>query len=210
VGYYEYLAGLLAPLGIYELNEGAGADELRAIGAQMDRLFAEFEEFGRELMPLTANAYGLSGFETLFPYKPAYITTEDRKRAVMALLRIRNGYFTLEAMCDTIRGCGINAIVAEGREPMTAVVTFPDNWGIPEGFERIRYRIEQILPCHLAIVYDFLYSSWSLIQEGIHTWRELEELCQCWRELEVYHGVDSGYRDSDPGGAGSGDNTPAY
>lgn len=64
------------------------------------------------------------------PIRPAYITTEDERNAVMALLRIRRGCFTLQMLQDTLSGCGISASIAESGTAMTSAVTFPKNRGI--------------------------------------------------------------------------------
>lgn len=186
MGYYDYLKGLLEPLGIYDLENHAGASELKGIGAQLDEVFDGLEEFGREVLPLTASGYGLSDIEELFPYRPSFITMEDRRRAVMALLRIRNGCFTVDALCDTLSGCGINAVVTERETPMSVEVTFPDNLGIPDEIDKLKQRIEQILPCHLEVNYRYIYATWGDIMAGISSWKSLQELCGSWKALETF------------------------
>lgn len=186
MGYYDYLCGLLEPLGIYNLSDGAGAAELMSIGAQLDEIFKSLEEFGWEGIPLTAQGEGLARLEELFPYRPSYITAEDRRRAVMALLRIRGGYFTVEALCDTLSGCGINAVASECSEPMTVEISFPDNRGIPEDIDQLKLRIEQILPCHLRVIYRYIYALWHEFETGVPDWHSLQELCGSWRALEIF------------------------
>lgn len=85
MGYRDYLAGLLQPLGIYDLESGVGAAELEAVGEKMDEVFSELELLERELLPVTAESYGLLSYEGLFPYRAAYITSEDRYRAVRSV-----------------------------------------------------------------------------------------------------------------------------
>lgn len=186
LGYFNYFKELLAPLGIYDLESGAGKSELELIGCELDRIYDALEEFGREAVPLTAESYGLLNYEELFPYMPSYITTQDRQRAATALLRIRNGCFTASALCDTLRGCGINAVVAESEKHMTVVVSFPDNRGIPDGIDALKQRIEQILPCHLDIEYHYNYSVWNELMKLLPDWKALEAKCPTWRELEIY------------------------
>lgn len=185
MGYYDYLKALLEPLGAYDLSEGAGAAELKLLGAELDRVFQSLEELGNELLPLTASGYGLEAYEKLLRTPPAYITQEDRRRAVTALLMIRIGCFTQATLSDNLAGCGINARVSESAEPMTVQVSFPDNMGIPEGMDSLRERIESILPCHLEIQYVFNYSSWERIMARLSTWGDVERLCRSWRELEI-------------------------
>lgn len=186
LAYVDYLKQLLEPTGIYDLDSGIGACELAVIGAQLDEIFSELELLGREAILASAEDLGLRKYEELLPYRPAYITMQDARRAVMALLRIREGCFTLDALNDTLGGCGIDAAISEGETAQTAVVKFPSNRGIPEGFEGLKKRIEQIIPCHIAAQYIFLYTLWSEIMAKLPSWGALESKVKSWKELEIY------------------------
>ena len=50
---------------------------------------------------------------------------------------------------------GIPAQVEETEDPLEVVVSFPGVEGIPAGFEQTKARIEEILPCHLLVKYQF-------------------------------------------------------
>jgi len=186
VSYARYLRELLAPLRIYDLENGAGAAELDAAGTLMDALLDELLVQERESCPATATDYGLSRYEELLPYTPAYITPEDRRNALHALLRIDGCSFTPTDLQNTVAGCGIEAVVQETDTPFTVEVHFPQNRGIPEDFPQIRSRIEQILPCHLEVVYVFIYFLWHELETHLLTWAQLEESVKSWKELEVY------------------------
>ena len=58
-------------------------------------------------------------------------------------------------MNDTIRGCGLPARVEETGDPLKVKVVFPETAGIPAGFSAVQDRIEEILPCHLQVEYQF-------------------------------------------------------
>ena len=45
--------------------------------------------------------------------------------------------------------------VEETEDPLEVVVSFPGVEGIPAGFEQTKARIEEILPCHLLVKYQF-------------------------------------------------------
>ncbi|MGI5986120.1 MAG: DUF2313 domain-containing protein [Clostridiales bacterium] len=186
MGYSEYLKTMLQPLGIYDLTEGVGAEEIAVIGKQLDDVFNALEELGRESVLVQAESYGLQMYEEILPYRPAYITVEDQRRAILALLRIRGGCFTLDMLQDTIGGCGIEASIEEGEEPMTAVVRFVNNRGIPDGFDRLKRRIEEIVPCHIYVQYMFIYSTWQDLMNKLPNWAAIEERTNSWREFEIY------------------------
>ena len=186
MSYAQYLRELLAPLRIYDLKTGAGAAELDAAGELLDRLCQEFLTQERESCTATAMDHGLSRYEELLPYTPAYITPEDRRRALNALLRIDGCSFTPEDLQNTVAGCGIQAVVQETGTPFTVEVHFPRNRGIPDGFPQIQKRIEQILPCHLEVLYVFIYFLWHELEANLRTWAQLEAEAPTWKALEVY------------------------
>ncbi len=185
MGYYDYLKDMLRPLGFYELETGAGAAELEVIGAQLDEVFSELEVLSREALLCTAESYGIESYERLLPYRPAYITTEDARRALSALLLIRGGCFTQPRLQAALAGCGLRAEVCQGEGELTASVSFPYNRGIPEGFDRLKRRIEEIIPCHLAVEYVFIYTKWGELMALLRSWENAEERGLSWREMEI-------------------------
>ncbi|MDR0951461.1 MAG: YmfQ family protein [Oscillospiraceae bacterium] len=186
MAYFEYLKELLAPTGLYELELGVGAAELMALGQQLDLIFESLEEFNLEKLPTTAQGYGLASIEQLLPSVPLYDTPEDRRRALAAMLRIRGGYFSLQALRDTLIGCGVDTIVNESETPMSVEVSFPGTRGVPDEIEGLRQKVEQILPCHLAVIYAFAYLLWARLHEVFGSWVQLESSCANWKELEAY------------------------
>lgn len=186
LGYTDYLKQMLLPLGVYDLEEGIGAEEIRVIGKQLDEIFETLEELGRETVTAQAESYGLKNYEALLPYTPAYITTQDERNSVMALLRIRGGCFTRGLLEETLSGCGISASIAESDTAMTVTVGFPKNRGVPEGFDVLKLRVEEIVPCHLAVEYRFTYSTWLELMVKLQSWSDISENTCCWRELEIY------------------------
>lgn len=189
MGYYNYLKKMLEPVEVYDLENGAGAQELFVLGTELDGVFDTLEEIRRELSPLTAQSYGIQKLLAILPYRPEFDTLENSARALMALLRIRQGCFTTEMLQDTLSGCGIRATVSEDAVPMTLLVRFPENRGIPEGFEKLKERIESILPCHLAVNYRFIYASWGELMAGLKTWAQVQQENDCWKAAEIYQNL---------------------
>lgn len=186
MSYTDYLKEILIPLNIYDLAGGVGAEELELIGTQMDAVFDALEEIRREAFLTTAEGYGLTDFEALLPFTPAWLTKDDERRAVMALLRIRGGCFSQSMLQDTISGCGLQATIEEGSAAMTTVVRFPHNRGVPEDFERLRKRVEEIVPCHLETDFVFIYTTWEELMEKLPTWGDAESRVGTWKMIEIY------------------------
>lgn len=118
------------------------------------------------------------------PFVPAFVTTEGRRQAIAALLRIGSASFTVAAINDTIAGCGIPAVVEEAETAMTVYVSFPGQCGEPDGLEALQARIAQIIPCHLAIEYVFVFVTWEELEALFGTWEEIEAAGGSWRVLQ--------------------------
>ena len=117
-----------SPWGSTDLSEGKiNRAELAVYGTQMDLGADHLEDSGREMCPATAEGFGLERVEELLPYRPASNNLELRRAALAALLRIGGDSFTLEAVNDTLAGCGINAKARETESPsyVTGGRTFP-------------------------------------------------------------------------------------
>ena len=142
------------------------------------------EEVQREMLICTAEGRGLEAIEALLARKPVAASLERRRAALAALLRIGGDSFTLTAINDNLKGCGLNAVASETETPGVVEVRFPDVPGIPDGFESMRAILEDILPCHLDIRYVYWYITWALMEERFATWGDIEKLGPTWEELE--------------------------
>ena len=181
----ECLRDLLRPLGVYDLSAPFNGGELDVQGEQLDKLMAWLEKIQQESSLATAEDWGVEYIAKLFLRRP--VATEPRKlaAALAALLRIGGDSFTLEAINDTISGCGVPAVVKEtGREQVS--VSFPGVAGEPENFPELKKIIEDILPAHLGIRYDFWYLTWTELEANFHSWQEIEDKNLSWAQLETF------------------------
>ena len=183
--YAKELQELLRPLGLYAVDGGISGGELVSIGAALDAVWAALERGEREALPLTAEDEGLHAWETLLPFVPASRSLEERRAAVAALLRIDGAGFTPAAINGTLAGCGIPAAVRETETPLTLRVVFPGSRGIPEAFDALRERIEQILPCHLGLSYVFAFLLWTELEALFSAWSTADAAALPWAELEL-------------------------
>ena len=182
----EYLAALLRPLGVYDLRRGTvNRGELAAYGARLDHAEEELNETEREMSLCTAESFGLERIEQLLPYRPVCETAGQRREALAALLRIGGDSFTPEAVTATLRGCGVNARAEEGSRPGYVKIYFPDVAGIPEGFHRLRFIIEEILPSHVDVTYVFWYNTWAQVAGRHPAWGDCIETGLSWYGLAI-------------------------
>lgn len=175
---------LLRPLGPYQ-NQGVySAGELEGEGQALDGVLSALDQLQQEAMLDTAAGYGLEEIEELLVHRPVAGTAAGRRAALSALLRIGGDSFTLAAINDNLKGCGLNAAVSETETPGVVEVRFPDVPGIPDGFEQLKKIIEDILPCHLQVTYVYWYITWQLMEERFSTWGDIEAGDYTWEELE--------------------------
>lgn len=179
------LKELLRPLGVYKLEDSFLGAELDSLGKTLDGVQEQIEEMQREMCLTTARSEGVERMAALFARRPVTQDTDQMVAALAALARIGGDSFTLEAINDTIVGCGLNAVVSERSEPGVVAVRFPDVAGIPEGFARMRTIIEDILPAHLLVQYLFWYQTWEELNGRQLTWQNIHDQSMTWEAFET-------------------------
>ena len=179
------LRDLLQPLGVYDLSAPFNGGELDVQGEVLDGIMAWLEEIQRESSLTTAEDWGLEYIAKLFARRP--VATQPRKlaAALAALLRIGGDSFTLAAINDTISGCGVPAVVKELGKGQVSV-SFPGIAGEPQGFQSLKEIIEDILPAHLGIEYDFWFLTWQELEDNFPSWQSIEDLELSWTRLETF------------------------
>lgn len=70
--------------------------------------------------------------------------------------------------------------------PETVCVSFPHAGGDSIPTDELKQRIEQILPCHLDIVYEEVYITWKRFNHENFTWKRLEYEELTWYRLQNY------------------------
>ena len=186
MSYTRYLQELLAPLGIYHPEGTFHNGELGALGEAFDQVEAALEEIHREACLATAEEWGLEQVAALFRRRPPATTVRTMREALAALLRIGGDSFTLEAINDTISGCGVNAHVEETGQAGTVEVTFPQVPGVPDNFDEIQVIIQDIIPAHLIIQYHYWYLTWQQLEQKFSCWQEIEDKNLTWDGLQTY------------------------
>jgi len=185
MGYYNYLCELLRPLRVYRLDKGSlSGAELYAAGEGLDAAAEALEKAVREGVLMTAEDEGLSRRERLFSRIGVRVTPELRRLAIASLLRVGGDGFTLEAVNQTISGCGVRAVAAETDEQGVVRVTFPQVAGEPEDFARIRDIILEIMPCHLQVDFYFRFLTWEECEAAAWTWQGIEDAGHTWESFE--------------------------
>lgn len=183
--YEAYLRALLEPLGIYDLSRGTiNGAELAALGTGLDGIGGKLDTVERESLTATAEDQGLQRREALFARRPAAATAEERRKAIAALLQIDGDSLTPDAIDRTLRGCGIRARAVELGDGKLRVI-FPEVAGVPAEFDQIEKIILDILPCHLAVEFNFRYLTWAECEKAGYTWAAVEAAGHTWESFQL-------------------------
>lgn len=182
----ENMRALLEPLEVYAWDQSFQKAELECVGQALDVCQLALERTAREMNLTTAEGEGLEKMVSLLAGKPKAEQAEQLRAALAALLRIGDASFTPKAICDNVSGCGLPAEVKETAIPGQVTVSFPGIGGIPDDFLHLRSIIEEIIPCHLEIVYVFWYLLWNRLEEKIPSWKALEGRAFTWKNLERF------------------------
>lgn len=186
MGYGDYLRTLLRPLGIYSLQpDSLSGSELDALGLGLDELSRRLAYVERESQLSTAQEEGLDRTEALFARAPVHYSTDLRRQAAAALLRIGGDCFTLSDINAAISGCGIKALAQEKDRFGYIRVIFPDVSGIPDGFPQIQQIILDIIPCHLEVEFYFRYLTWAECEAFGYTWAVIHQRAYTWYQFEL-------------------------
>lgn len=180
----QYLRDLLEPLGVYRWEGSFQWGELQSAGAALDGVADHLALTRREMSLTTAETEGLTGWQTLLGCRTASRNQADLRLALAALLRIGGDSFTLAAMNDTLRGCGLPAQVTETDDPLQLAVTFPGGSGVPAEVEELKRIVEDILPCHVQLSYTFTRLTWEGLEARFPHWESLEGEGTTWQDLE--------------------------
>ena len=118
MGHAQQLRDLLAPLGVYRWEGTFQWGEPQSQGAALDQVAEELADTQQEMHLATAQGEGLDRILSLLGRERGEASVEDLRATAAALLRIGGGSFTLAAMNDTLRGCGLPARVEETGDPL--------------------------------------------------------------------------------------------
>ena len=185
MAYAQYLKNLLAPIGIYDLEEGSVSEAaVVALGEALDQAAAHLELAEQEALTATAEGEGLERREALFARRPIADTAESRRAAIAALLQIDGDSLTLEAINRTIQGCGIRAKALEVDTGHLRVI-FPEVSGMPPEFRESENIVLDMLPCHLEVEFYFRYLTWEECESAALTWAALEAESHTWESFEM-------------------------
>lgn len=122
-------------------------------------------------MDVDTATWGLSYYESDYNITPGANDTYDERRSVIkAKMR---GVGKVDAdLIKNVADSFTNGNVDVSFSNSTITVTFTSIVGTPPNESQFKLAIDEIKPCHLAIVYVYLYNKWSVIAN--YTWSHID------------------------------------
>ena len=133
----------------------------------------------------TATDLGLARWETILhlPSHSALPVQQRRERIVSKLRGI--GTVTVGLIRNVAESYAYGAVLVTERPAAHEVqVTFIDERGIPLNLNDLKAAIDQIIPAHLAIAYEFTFTTWGEIALA-YTWGTLAGSGLTWEQLKT-------------------------
>lgn len=155
MSYCEYLKNTLRPLGLYELDTGIGAAELDAEGTIFDGIDALLEDTRKNMLPADIDENGVERWATLTGFHPRGGSIEAKRESLMGYMRMGDFESSEQWLNIVLITCGILAEVSESETRETVTVTIFEHHLEDGEEERIKAAVEAILPCHLAVEYEY-------------------------------------------------------
>lgn len=181
--YADYLRAMLSPLKVYNLDTTSfSGAEVEAMGNGMEDCWQSAQTGQKEMILMTAGDYGLTMWESVFPYRAAVETDAQRLAAIQGFMAISGDSFTYEAICNCLAACGVTCSLVETDTPGVVEISFDGLVGEPDNYDTVQAICEMILPCHLQINYIIVYLTWGGAIDitwgdaADYTWHELKRL----------------------------------
>ncbi|MGH2351098.1 MAG: putative phage tail protein [Chloroflexota bacterium] len=128
----------------------------------------------------------LDRWETLvgLPVNDSQTDTERREKI---LSRLRGyGTATINRLEQVGEAFGAGELdVVEDYQNYTLTIIFVDTAGVPSNLSDLQATLRAVAPAHLALEYQFRYSTWDRLDAAALTWDELDALNLVWDEFDV-------------------------
>lgn len=163
----------------YENNDTM--DELQAIVSDVtDKLEAGMTETIDQCFPGSASVL-LARWETILGIRTVP-SLSDASRREQILAKLSGTGTTTKKMIESVAKNFANGEieVTEENAKQQFRVRFVSQMGIPENMDGLKAAIEEIKPAHLAVVYEYRFSTWADIagltwgQAAAYTWNSIK------------------------------------
>lgn len=159
---------------------------LQVVGEELDSFKQGINEILDQFFVQTAT-WSLDRWEEELGLE-SYAGKPDDQRRSRIISKIR-GYGTVTiALIKNVAESYVYGTVEVTEQPelYSFTVKFIDPRGIPPNLDDLKTAIEEIKPAHLAVQYEFTYSTWDELNTWGTTWGDLNALGLTWDALMTW------------------------
>jgi hypothetical protein len=160
---------------------------LQGQGVELDALRQAIDETLNQFFARTAT-WGLDLWEEELGLTPAP-DQPDSERRDRIVSRIRGtGTCTISVVKQVAEAYDQGAVeVTEQPALYQVTVAFVDTRGVPPNIDDLKAAVEAVIPAHLQVAYQFLYTTWTEFDSFALTWDQVKALGITWDQLKTYH-----------------------
>lgn len=157
-----------------------------AQGSEVADLWSTLDDILKQFYVETATEWGLALWEQMLGIESyAGKPLDQRRSRIISKLR-GMGTVTINLIKNVAESYdGGTVEVTEQPELYQITITFVDTRGVPPNIEDLKEAIEEIIPAHLGVVYQYRYLIWDELDALNLTWDELDALNLTWDEFET-------------------------
>ncbi len=166
----------------YYLTSAVVLALLSAEGPEIDSVRAAFQDVLNQFYATTATDAGLTLWENELGLSTLGTRTiEERRSRVISKLRgvgtVTNDL--LKSVAESYENGSIDII--ENAAGYSVTVKFVDQRGIPSNINDLEAAIQEIIPAHIALTFQFIYTTWGEVKTL--TWAEVAT--GTWADLKT-------------------------
>lgn len=160
---------------------------LDAVGTEFNQYRANIEDVLKQFYVETATETGLALWEQMLGLSSyAGKSLDQRRSRIISKLR-GMGTVTVSLIKNVAESYVYGTVeVTENPAAYSFTVKFVDSRGIPPNLDDVKAAIEEIKPAHLAVAYQFSYTTWGELNTWGETWGDLNALGLTWGTLKTW------------------------
>lgn len=176
----------MTALGFYDLDSNTLVrGEMRAYQYGIQVFLELIDELSGSWWPLDCTAARLEQWEELLKLPPRpRATLEQRRRTVLALLRLGNDQRTPAGALELLEAAGILGTIQEDYENQRLVVTVERFGEEYDSIYQCMERARQLLPAHLEIEFEFGGPDWNEWEAAADTWADFDAADLTWQQRD--------------------------
>ena len=157
-----------------------------AIYLEYNKLFLEITGLGEQSF-IDQATWSLNFWEKMFGIQSDISTNINDRRSMIKSKLSANGTTTtqmIKKICKDYVSQDVDIIENFGQ--CVIIIKFTGFIGVPPNSDSLKAALLELIPCHLALEFKFVFNTWKDIEDINLTWTEAMSLGLTWEDLETF------------------------